>query len=270
MRGGGEDPRRERGALDAFGGYARYYDLLYRDKDYAGEAAWVRGVLARLAPGARSVLDLGCGTGAHAAFLAREGYEVHGLDGSGEMLRRAEGRARELPPGSGALSFSRGDVRTARLGRRFDAVVSLFHVMSYQTGTEDLRAAFGTAAAHLGPGGLLLFDAWYGPAVLAERPAVRVKRMEDAETAVVRIAEPDLDADANRVDVRYTVLVRDRATGAVEEIRELHRMRYLFTPEVGELLREAGFSLLEAGEWMTGRPPGLGTWNVFYAARRTP
>ena len=49
---------------------------------------------ARLAPGAR-VLDLGCGTGADAIFLAKQGFEVHGLDFSGEALRFAEQRARD-------------------------------------------------------------------------------------------------------------------------------------------------------------------------------
>jgi SAM-dependent methyltransferase len=49
---------------------------------------------ARLAPRAR-VLDLGCGTGADAIFLASLNYEVHGLDLSVEALRLAEQRARE-------------------------------------------------------------------------------------------------------------------------------------------------------------------------------
>ena len=46
----------------AFGEYAKYYDLLYADKDYAAETAFVREIICRLAPGARTLLELGCGS----------------------------------------------------------------------------------------------------------------------------------------------------------------------------------------------------------------
>jgi ubiquinone/menaquinone biosynthesis C-methylase UbiE len=49
---------------------------------------------AKLIPQTR-VLDLGCGTGADAVFLAQQNYEVHGLDFSKEALRLAEHRARD-------------------------------------------------------------------------------------------------------------------------------------------------------------------------------
>ena len=57
-----------------------------------------------------------------------------------------------------------------RLAGTFDAVIALFHVVSYQTTEHDLRATFATAARHLNPGGVLLFDVWHGPAVLAQQP----------------------------------------------------------------------------------------------------
>ncbi len=50
----------------AFGEYAKYYDLLYADKDYAAETAFVREIIRRLAPGARTLLELGCGSARHA------------------------------------------------------------------------------------------------------------------------------------------------------------------------------------------------------------
>nr|MBA2706707.1 SAM-dependent methyltransferase [Gemmatimonadaceae bacterium] len=56
--------------MSVFGSYSRYYDLLYRDKDYAAESAYVASLLAVHAPGARSILEIGCGTGAHAAELS--------------------------------------------------------------------------------------------------------------------------------------------------------------------------------------------------------
>ena len=133
-----------------FDAYAAYYDLLYRDKDYAGEAEYVASHIRRNAPGAKRILELGCGTGGHAIHLAQMGYVVHGVDLSEAMLSRALARKDGLPPEVAArLSFSKGDVRTVRTGETYDAVISLFHVMSYQVTNADLAAAFETASSHL-------------------------------------------------------------------------------------------------------------------------
>jgi ubiquinone/menaquinone biosynthesis C-methylase UbiE len=61
-----------------FADYARYYDLLYRDKDYAAEAEYVAGLIRKFHPAARSILELGSGTGIHASLPAEKGFTVHG------------------------------------------------------------------------------------------------------------------------------------------------------------------------------------------------
>ena len=72
--------------MSVFGAYSNYYDLLYEDKNYSKEVEFVSSVIRRHAPGAATVLDLGCGTGIHACAFAREGYQVTGLDRSADML----------------------------------------------------------------------------------------------------------------------------------------------------------------------------------------
>jgi SAM-dependent methyltransferase len=249
--------------MSVFGPYAKYYDLLYRDKRYDDEARFVESLLARYAPQGRRILELGCGTGAHAELLARGGCRVHGVDISEDMLAAAaERRARAAPEVRDRLSFSQGSAADCRADGPFDAVLSLFHVVSYHTGNDELQAMFANAARHLAPGGAFIFDYWYGPAVLTDRPAVRVKRMESDDVLVTRIAEPVMHPRENVVDVNYDVTIRDKADGTIESLREKHRMRYLFTPEVDALARQAGLRLRESCEWMTGREPGFDTWGV--------
>ena len=138
-----------------FDHYAHYYDLLYRDKDYAGEAKYDASHILKHNKNAKTILDLGCGTGAHAEQLARLGFSVVGVDLSPVMLSRAEARKAVLPTEiAERLVFIQGDVRNVRIGKQFDAVISLFHVMSYQTSNADLENAYATAAAHLNPGGV--------------------------------------------------------------------------------------------------------------------
>jgi SAM-dependent methyltransferase len=253
-----------------FSEYGRYYDLLYKDKDYAGEADYVHRLIQRFRPGARTVLELGSGTGKHAALLADRGYEVYGIERSEEMLARARAlasdrkrEALEWP----TPSFSLGDIRTARVDRKFDVAISLFHVISYQVTNEDLLAAFTTARLHLNEGGLFLFDVWYGPAVLTDRPAVRVKRMADDQIEVTRLAEPAMRPNDNVVEVNYHVFIRNGVTGQVGETRETHVMRYLFQPEIVMLAEQAGFRFEHDEEWLTGKPIGFGTWGACFVCR---
>ena len=80
--------------MKLFQEYAAYYDLLYQDKDYPREAEFVHHLIQREMPGAVSLLDLGCGTGAHASSFAEMGYSVHGVDQSAKMLAQANRRRR--------------------------------------------------------------------------------------------------------------------------------------------------------------------------------
>jgi len=245
--------------MSVFGNYSRYYDLLYRDKDYRAEADYIHSLIEKHRPGARTLLDLGCGTGRHANLLAERGYDVVGVDRSPEMLAEARARAK-----GGKNEFVEGDLRTVRLERQFDVVVSLFHVMSYQTTNVDLLAGLATLRAHLAPGGLFIFDCWYGPAVLNLRPAVRVLRLEDEATAVTRLAEPVLHPNQNVVDVNYHVFVKDKRTGEVSELREEHNMRYLFAPEVAHFLSSAGLEQRAMFAWMSDAAPGADTWGAVF------
>lgn len=252
-----------------FAAYTRCYDLLYRDKDYAAEAAYVAGLVRNRAPQARRVLELGCGTGGHAEQLARMGFDVHGIDLSDSMLARAEARRAALPPEIAArLSFAVGDARSVRVNvgdargacvGPFDAVLSLFHVMSYQTSNADLQAAYATAAAHLQPGGVFVFDHWSGPAVLRQAPEARVKRLADEHIRVLRIAEPVMHWSRNVCDVNYTLLVDDLASGAMHRFDEKHPMRYLFEPELA-LLEGSTWRHAASFGWMSERPPTADEW----------
>ncbi len=250
-----------------FDAYAAYYDLLYRDKDYSGEAIFVRDLLLQRSVESGDILELGCGTGKHAHHFAQMGYRIHGVDISPTMVAAARSH---LPAElSERISFGEGDVRTLQLGRKFDAVISLFHVASYQTSNDDISAMFQTAAQHLSAGGIFIFDFWYGPAVLTDKPTIRVKRMADEAINVMRIAEPVMYPNENRVDVNYTVLISPKDSRKTETIHESHCMRYFFAPELRLLLATAGFELASLVEWVSGDEPGFDTWlSTVVAVRR--
>ena len=139
-------------------------------------------------------------------------------------------------------------------------VISLFHVVSYQTTNEDLEEMFATASNHLREGGIFIFDFWYGPAVLSDRPVVRVKRMSNELINVLRIAEPVMDPNENIVEVNYTMIVTDQNESKIAEIEEKHNMRYLFFPELQGFLKNTQMEVIDSHEWNSENSLSFESW----------
>lgn len=252
--------------MSQFDRYSQYYDLFYGQKQYGPEASYVADLLGSSGKSLR-ILELGCGTGGHALQLAVAGHDVVGIDLSQRMIERANARLESLPSGSGRLQFEHGDIRTWRTDQRFDAVISLFHVMSYQTDNSDLTSAFATAAHHLLPGGRFVFDYWFGPGVLSIGPSVMVRRATDEGIAVTRIAEPTHDPVRNCVSVAFDIFVAG-PSGSVDRIQEVHRMRYLFAPEI-ELMGSQQFEAFHHYGWLKTSPPMMTDWAAVAVMTKT-
>jgi SAM-dependent methyltransferase len=252
--------------LSAFGQYAPWYDLLYEDKDYVSETSFVEAQL--LAHGARpgSLLDLGCGTGVHAVEFARRGWAVTGVDISADMVQHAEAR---LAGVTQKLQFRCGDVCAAGPERNFDAVVALFHVASYQINRAHLEAMLANAHAALKSGGILLFDYWYGGAVLAQGVETRVKVVRRAPLRVTRIAQSDHDEADATVRVNYTLFCEDTTSSTIKRVDEVHHLRYWFPFEIEASLRETGFDPIGQYAWLSDQPPISKDWAAYAVARKT-
>jgi SAM-dependent methyltransferase len=243
-------------------GYATSYDLLYADKDYAAECDLLEKAIRKYgATPTRSILDFGCGTGNHSIPLAERGYEVLGVDRSQEMLTQIQTKARTK------ATFRSGDIRTIDVGKKFDCVLMMFAVLGYQLNNQDALAALQNARRHLNAAGTLIFDVWYGPAVLHLRPSERAKVIPTADGQIVRFASGDLDSTRQICSVRYKVwrIQDDRVTARVEEN---HEMRYFFPLEIDLLLKASGFEKVRIGAFPEiDRDPDDETWNVMVIAK---
>ncbi len=245
--------------------YSQYYDLLYKDKDYSGEVDYVDSLIKRQLPEAKNLLDLGCGTGRHAEVFCDKGYVVHGVDLSESMLEKAKERSNGKED---RLSFSHSDVTKLCLDKKFDAIVALFHVVSYQLSNESLEKTFEAVSRHLNDGGVFLFDFWYGPAVLTELPSTRIKRLEDEHLKVIRIAEPEIHCQKNVVDVNYEIFIKTKKTSELTERKELHQMRFLFDTEIEMVCKKAGLNIMEKCKWMSDSQPDLNSWNAVWIVKK--
>lgn len=250
--------------MKVFEDYAYYYNSFYKDKEYDKEAKQIISVLQRYDSNIKSIINFGCGTGKHDIELTKLGFQCTGIDMSPLMIDIAK---QNMAKDSLLIDFSVADIRKYEPTTKYDAVISLFHVMSYQKKNKDILQAFQSARNALDKGGVFLFDVWYGPGVLSDKPCVRVKEIEDEKNRLIRIARPKMHDKDNVVDVCYEVLVIDKNTNIVQTINEVHNMRYFFRPELELLLSQAGFELIDNLNCTDLGKTDYNSWTSYFIAK---
>jgi len=134
------------GNVEPYTVYGHFYDATQRKPD----PSQYLNLLRKFHPGAETLLELACGTGAHLAPLV-EHYDVTGLDISRTMLRYAR---RKLP----GVRFHHQDMAGFDLGVRFDAVICPYDSINHMVKFEDWVKTFRAAKRHLNPKGVFIFD----------------------------------------------------------------------------------------------------------------
>lgn len=251
--------------MEVFHDYAYYYNLLYGNKDYAAEVQNLKRILEQYGKNSsKRILNIGCGTGRHDIELNKLGYKIDGLDLSAEMISIAKANA----PNQDDFSYEVQDARGFRVKEPYDIIISLFHVMSYQNENEDLNKVFKCIDKALNVRGIFIFDVWYGPGVLTDKPAVRVKRVEDQDNLLVRIAEPLINPNENIVSVQYDISIINKQSRKHTQIKETHNMRYFFKPEIEELLKQNGLRLIDCLDCNTLKLPDFNSWTAYFIVEK--
>ena len=236
---------------------ADWWPLISPPHEYAQEAAYLAAVLSSTAAvPVREVLDLGSG-GGHVAAHIKGRFDLTLVDISADMLavsRRLNPECRHL----------RGDMRTARLPRAFDAVL-VHDAVDYVTGRRDLARVIETAFAHCRPGGIAVFVPDYVKDDFRDLTGAGGGGTDPAgrrATFTERTWDPDPSDDWVQAEYEFTLRGAD---GAVEVIRETHRLGAFGRDTWLRLLAGAGFV---PGAGLAGRAaPGRAPDHLFLGHR---
>ena len=225
---------------DPYVAAARAYDLFYKQKDYGAEAGAVVALVEQYSPGARSLLDVACGTGLHLSHLAAHYPRVTGVDVSEAMLAEARVAAPGVP-------FSQGDMRTFDLGEQFDVVTCLFSAVGYMTDEAGLRAAVANMARHVAPGGVLLVEGWIDPDEWVVGRASAHSNVDET-AAVARVMLSGRDGDVSTIEMHYLIATLD----GVEHVVEQHRLGLFTASQYRDAIESEGLRYARE-EGLTGR-----------------
>lgn len=236
-----------------YASFARFYDRIMGDR--ADEVNRIRSYIAAYRPDALSLLELGCGTGALLAELAKS-LTVTGLDRSAEMLAIAADRG---PAGR----LVQAEMTSFSLAARFDVVICMFDTLNHLPTFAGWRALFDRAHEHLTDDGLLIFDV---------NTAGRLRRLhgepayldEFDGNVVLMTVEP---ADG------WLSLWRTRIFERLhDDVFQLHdeRILELGVPLIHLRAALAGRFALLTEESLDGSPVSDESDRVFFAFRRLP
>lgn len=223
---------------------AEIYDLIHtaRGRDWAGEADDIAALVRDRRPGARSLLDVACGTGTHLVRFAEHFDDVAGLELSEPMAAIARAKL----PGRDVWTQ---DMRDIRPERTFDAVLCLCFSLGYMGSVADLEAAVRSLARCLNPGGVVIAEPWWFPENFLDG-FVTGAVAEEPGRVVTRVSHSVREGRTSRMTVHHTVAEPD----GIRDFTE-HEIYSLFTRE--EYAAAFAAAGLSAG-FRPGPPNGRG------------
>ena len=154
--------------------FAKYYDSIYKWKDYKAESERIRALIRQYKTShGKEMLDVACGTGNHIQYLKKY-FNVTGLDLDRDMLAIAR---KKFPD----IKLIRGDMRTFKLNKQFDVIVCLFSAIGHLKSYSNLEKTIRTFSSHLKPGCVMIIE-----------PFVSEEQFLDGLLHADYVKEPDL------------------------------------------------------------------------------
>lgn len=246
--------------MDAYTSFAAVYDMFMDNIPYEEWCEYLTSLLQENGVFDGLLLDLGCGTGSLTELLAKKGYDMIGVDISGDMLQLAmEKRER-----SGAdILYLLQDMREFELFGTVRAVVSICDSMNYILSLEDLTQVFRLVNNYLDPSGVLIFDlnTEYKYREILGTSTIAEDREESSF-----IWENDYQEEDRINEYDLTLFIQEEGE-LYRKYQETHYQRAYSLEEVKAAIREAGMEFVTAYDAFTREPAREDSERIYVIAR---
>ena len=246
--------------MSAYETFASVYDIFMEQVEYDQWLNHIHALWDKYGLQPKTIIDLGCGTGSIALPLAKEGYDVIGVDLSPEMLTEADHKAMEEGV---SIRFACQDMTELELGEEADCILSLCDSMNYLTEDGQLEDAFRSIAQHMKKESLFLFDMnteYKFKEVLGQNV------FGSAEEHEAYIWENDYDEE-EKINEYYVSFFIENEEGLYERMEEFHYERAYSVKEIEEGLQAAGMELVEIMDGYSFDAPHEESERLLFAAR---
>lgn len=246
--------------MDAYTSFASVYDMFMDNIPYEEWCAYLTSLLREYGATDGIVLDLGCGTGSLTELLAKQGYDMIGVDFSEDMLQIAmEKRMQSGLP----ILYLQQDMREFELYGTVRAVVSICDSMNYILEYEDLVQVFRLVNNYLDPGGIFIFDlnTEYKYREILGQSTIAEDREESSF-----IWDNDYDEEERINEYDLTLFIREEGE-LYRKYQETHFQRAYSLKEVRAAVREAGMEFVTAYDAFTRKMPDETSERIYVVAR---
>lgn len=243
--------------MEAYTGFAQVYDAFMDNVPYEEWCDYICGILREHGIEDGLVLDLGCGTGRMTRLLRQRGYDMIGIDLSGEMLEIA----REAEEDTSIL-YLQQDMREFELYGTVRAVVCVCDSLNYILESEELCQVFSLVNNYLDPGGIFICDmnTVYKYRCILGDSVICENRERECFTW-----ENYFDEGTGINEYALNFFVRQE-NGLYERIEEFHYQKAYETEQVKALMEASGMRLLGVYGEGTKEEPGPDCERVYFVA----
>jgi len=220
---------------------AKWYDAIYRFKNYCKESDAIMALIKEKHPAARTILDIACGTAEHDRYLTQK-FQVDGLDISPEFIAIARDKN---PTGS----YFVGDMVQFSLKRRYDVILCLFSSIGYVRTIQNARKAIQCFAAHLNEQGIILLEPWFTNETWITDGTVHMLNSEIQDQKICRMSLSKKKGNLSIIDFHYLI-------GANEKIRhfqERHELGLFSHDEILDAFTRSDLDVEYDADGLTGR-----------------
>ena len=236
-----------------------FYKNMYKDKKYKKEINFIINKIRDLSKkniikGNTNILDLGCGVGGHSEKFADAGFIVTSVDINRDMLNTI--------PKNKKITTYHSDILTINLKKKFQIIVSLFHVINY-INKKDIFKFFEICSKHLDKNHYLVLDSWHASAVINLKPISTSKEFIYKNTKIIRKSKSLLNTNKDQVKVRHDFFAKSIHQNNFM-FHEIHNMSYYSITELKNYASLFNLKLIKTYNNFSNTQSDINSWSVSY------